>query len=277
MASKKKNRSPFLRVLPVALKVVALCVIALVGLLLLLPAPPDRTGGGVTTIAKRIPKLRDTVDPLRDRSATPKTFRAPAPVVPPPTVSDESSSPRVVKAPAPVEEVVPQAPDTAKIEPPPTPFRKPETERLGAKPVSDSVAPQPQTGETSIARLPVEPPSPEPPAGLRTGLPDRSDIRDWLRSQAWEFLGGVDPQGNILYRFEVWLDAPRDVLKSIKSVTYVYDAPSATPGRRSSENSKNGFRARFGSLSCSKNVTVVVTMTDGRTREAVADGCRALN
>lgn len=108
-------------------------------------------------------------------------------------------------------------------------------------------------------------------------MPSKSDIRDWLRSQAWEFLGGVDAQGNILYRFEVWLEAPPESLSAIKSVSYEYDAPSATPKTRDSDEVKSGFRARFGSLACSKEVTVTVTMTDGRTLEAVADGCRALN
>jgi hypothetical protein len=126
--------------------------------------------------------------------------------------------------------------------------------------------------EIDIARLP-----PEPARGGRVDLPSRSDVREWLKSQAWEFLGGVDEAGNILYRFEVWLDAPANTLGAIKSVSYVYDAPSATPPSRNSDLSDGGFRVRFGGKSCAQKVTVTLTMSDGRSRRAVVDGCRALN
>ena len=124
--------------------------------------------------------------------------------------------------------------------------------------------------------MPAEP-TPEAEPGRRAGLPSKSEIREWVKSQAWEFLGGVDTQGNILYRFEVWLEAPQNVLSSIDSVSYVYDAPSATPKSRESNQVNGGFRARFGSLACAKEITITVTMADGRSSRTVADGCRALN
>jgi hypothetical protein len=124
--------------------------------------------------------------------------------------------------------------------------------------------------------LPAEP-TPEAEPGRRAGLPSKSEIREWVKSQAWEFLGGVDTQGNILYRFEVWLDAPQKVLSSIDSVTYEYDAPSATPKSRESNQVNGGFRARFGAMACSKDITVTLKMTDGSTRRTKVDGCQALN
>mgnify|MGYP000117913635 CR=1 FL=1 len=269
MASKGKGSSAFVRVMPVVLKVVALCAVALVALLLLLPAPPERSGG-VTSIAKHVPTLRDTVNPLgktpdeAERSITPAEPERPVAAETPLPVPPEPEQPAAVALPA------------AESEAPPAPRRKPENKEAPPPAQDGSGAPLPWTGDRDVASVP---PSTQPDTVGESagGLPARADVRDWLRSQAWEFLGGVDPQGNILYRFEVWLDAPAGMLDGVKSVTYVYDAPSATPGERSSDNAKNGFRARFGSLACSKKVTVTLTMADGRTQETVADGCRALN
>lgn len=263
MASKTKARSPFMRVLPVALKVVALCAIALVALLLLLPAPPQRSTGGVTSVAKHVPKLRDTVDPLGRRPDEATNREEQVVVTPPVQTESNTEKPLVIAAPPPANA-------------PPVPLRKPLNDAVVDVAQPDTATSSAGGDEQIVARLPAEPDRAGPIiSGADT--PSRSDIQDWLRSQAWEFLGGVDAQGNILYRFEVWLDAPRNVLDGIKSVSYVYDAPSATPAQRDSDNSKNGFRARFGSLSCSKSVTVVVTMADGSRQQAVADGCRALN
>lgn len=264
VASQTKARSPFMRVLPVALKVIALCVISLVALLLLLPPPPERSDGGVTSVAKHIPHLRDTVNPLGKRPDEATNRNQPVVVT--------SREPQQAEGPRPV--VITAPPDTA--DEPPMPLRKPENDGVtDVAPPGESTS-QPSIDTSEIARLRDEP---ERAGPIISGAdaPSGSDIQDWLRSQAWEFLGGVDPQGNILYRFEVWLDAPRDVLNGIKSVSYLYDAPSATPGERESDDAKSGFRARFGSLSCSKNVTVVVTMADGSSQQAIADGCRALN
>lgn len=125
-------------------------------------------------------------------------------------------------------------------------------------------------------RLP-SPSAPEVAGRQGLGSLSKSEITEWVKSQAWEFLGGVDAKGNILYRFEVWLDAPQKMLSRIDSVTYVYDAPSATPKSRVSNQVIGGFRARFGAMACSKEVTVTLKMTDGSTSSAKADGCRALN
>jgi len=160
---------------------------------------------------------------------------------------------------------------------PPAPVRKPANESAPAP--APELASQRQLkppnrpqAERKVARLPAE----TAPGG-RVVLPSKSDIGGWLKSQAWEFLGGVDAQGNILYRFEVWLDAPPGVLGAIKRVSYDYAAPSATPKTRESDSAQGGFRVRFGGLACAQKVTVEVTMVDGRSRRAVVDGCQALN
>lgn len=292
MAFKKKAGRKIWRGVPVALKVLALCIVALVALLLILPAPPEREQGGTTVIGKYVPPLRDTVDPLAN-SPLPEgdepsvTQEPPRPVVPiPPPVEPEEQSESV----EPAEPIEPSEPEVVRApvveqeqpNPPPDPFRKPENEPPSVPAVTEesetaSEAALPLSQGQDLASLPPAQVPPDAEEGVPAGLPSKADIRNWLRSQAWEFLGGVDPQGNILYRFEVWLDAPPEVLKSIKSVAYEYDAPSATPKSRQVDQPKGGFRARFGSLACSKNVTITVTMADGNTRRTTADGCRALN
>ena len=256
------------RGIPIALKAFILCLTALVALLLLLPPPPDNTSGGVTKVAKHVPQLRDTVDPLSESSREQALLPLPAAPVVPNIPAAEVSKPEIAFVPEKL------------TVPPPMPARKPDH----ALPSGPAPQASPGAGaqtlpweqKREVARLP-ETSAPEAIPGGRSGLPSRSDIREWVHSQAWEFLGGVDAQGNILYRFELWLEAPKDMLNGIKSVSYEYDAPSATPRTRISDEPKNGFRARFGSLACAKEVTVIITMNDGSARRAVVDGCKALN
>lgn len=238
------------RQIPVILKGLALCLIAFFALLLLLPEPPLKDGGGVTAVIRRVPALRDTLNPLAKERSSEKQLPQPAFK----RNAARQIEPKETPAPDPriAAPLQPSAPAT-----PPAPVKKP--------------ARQPPS-ERKVARLPA----PAAPAG-RSALPSKSDIGGWLKSQAWEFIGGVDAQGNILYRFELWLDAPPGVLGDIKQVSYDYDAPSATPKTRSSRKAQGGFRVRFGSMACARKVGVEVTMADGRSRRAVVDGCQALN
>lgn len=258
--SDRKSARASRRLVPTVLKLLALVLVAFVALLILLPQPPEIVTGGNTTVLRRIPDLRDTVDPLARVQAPNEIIVAPSPppvpVIQPPKVKQEvQTAPTPVK-PEPIAPIFKQQISTA-----PAPVAKPVQK---PKPVARP--------KVDIARLP-----PEPTPGRRVGLPSKSEIRDWVKSQAWEFLGGVDEAGNILYRFEVWLEAPSNTLKAIKSVSYVYDAPSATPPSRNSDLSSRGFRVRFGGKSCAQEITVTLTMSDGRSRRAVVDGCRALN
>jgi hypothetical protein len=254
--SDKKTGSASRRRVLIALKLLALVFAAFVALLILLPAPPDIETGGKTMVHRQIPDLRDTHDPLAQVKVPDETIPAisptPVPVLQLPKQEQGTQTALSPPAPAPPAPVV-----QPQFTPPPAP-------KIKLKP---AIRP-----EIDIARLP-----PEPARGGRVDLPSRSDVREWLKSQAWEFLGGVDEAGNILYRFEVWLDAPANTLGAIKSVSYVYDAPSATPPSRNSDLSDGGFRVRFGGKSCAQKVTVTLTMSDGRSRRAVVDGCRALN
>jgi hypothetical protein len=266
VASKDKAGRVHWSGIPVALKVLALSLMALVALLVMLPAPPDNKPGGVTTISRYVPALRDTVDPL---ATDPRVVMGvPEPTPPPQYPSSESIAPEPALTPAP--EAAPSLPV------PPVPVRKPVFDSAATRAPVPETSPEIQIpteqSTQDVARLPSE----STPDGS-VGLPSKSEIRDWVKSQAWEFLGGVDEQGNILYRFEVWLDAPSNVIGAIKTVSYEYDAPSATPKTRESVSSKGGFRARFGALACAKEITITVTMADGRTRRVGADGCQALN
>lgn len=134
------------------------------------------------------------------------------------------------------------------------PERKPAPEPEGA-------APQPTT-----------PPAPEAEA-----LPPAAELEGWIRATALEFAGGVDAQGNILYRFEFWLEAPAEVRRRLVEVAYDYDAPSVQPDRRqSSDKRQDGFRVRFGALSCVGALTLTLTYDDGRSQRITADGCGVL-
>lgn len=266
MKSVKKTGKASRWRIPVALKLLVLVCVAFAALLLLLPQPPEIESGGKTVVTRRVPDLRDTVNPLARPKVVEESIPAP--------------SPAPVQAPLPVPDMPkkPPEPKTVLLPPelaPPEPLRKPQKTIPPDIQSGPEQKPKPQTKpKTDVARLT---PEPAPAPGGRVDLPSKSDIREWLKSQAWEFLGGVDEAGNILYRFEVWLDAPPDTLRAVKSVSYVYDAPSATPPSRDSDTSDGGFRVRFGGMSCAQKVTVKLTMSDGRSRRAVVDGCRALN
>lgn len=108
-------------------------------------------------------------------------------------------------------------------------------------------------------------------------LPSETELGGWIESQAKEFLGGVDEEGNILYRFDVWVSAPPALHNKIKSVAYSYDAPSATPESQESVEPRTQFKVSFGALSCAKEVAVTITLEDGSTRKAVVNGCQILN
>lgn len=131
------------------------------------------------------------------------------------------------------------------------------------------------------ARLPSEttPPQAPPPRPTVEPLtvPSARQLEGWVKSSAREFVGGVDAEGNILYRFDVWLTAPAALAKRIRKVAYVYGGPSATPKSRSSTTRKGGFRVKFGARSCEGPVAVTVTFDTGATRRVSVDGCRILN
>lgn len=115
------------------------------------------------------------------------------------------------------------------------------------------------------------------PAALPSDLPSASELEGWVKSAAQEFVGGVDSQGNILYRFDVWLDAPADKKERIASVDYMYDAPSATPAAQASSDRASGFRVKFGGLTCAQQVSMTVTFNNGDKREARVNGCQILD
>lgn len=279
MAGKRQAGKASRRKIPILIKGLILCAIAVVVLLIMLPAPPDMSSGGVTKISKHVPPLRDTVDPPGQER--PARVVAPAPVEPStPELQpvEPSAAPQPVVIPKAVEPAPQEPPVTAALPEgpqPPVPGRKPGPPEPQGPPAP--LATLPWETPSEVARLPSQSTPDLPPPTQDSAPPSSSEISGWVRSQAWEFLGGVDAQGNILYRFEVWLEAPPGKLDGVKSVSYEYDAPSATPKTRETSEAKSGFRARFGSLACAKEITIVLTMKDGSKQKAVADGCRTLN
>jgi len=160
-------------------------------------------------------------------------------------------------------------------------------------PLTDPFAPPSPQQEAAPSVYPDAPgnfisPTPQAPAEkpadqttkaaeISSGLPTANEIQGWVRSQAREFVGGVDDAGNILYRFDVWLEPPADQKGRVVAVDYAFDGPSAQPATQASKEAETGFRVHFGGLSCARAVAVTVTFDNGETRQAEVDGCRALD
>lgn len=165
--------------------------------------------------------------------------------------------------------------------PAPVPVPSPEQSEASAPPGlvlpwQGDTATKSASEQPRVANLPPEP-EPGSGSGERGVLPSRSDLRGWLRSEAREFVGGVDADGLPLYRFDVWLDAPEDIKSQMRMVSYEYLAPSAQPPVQSSNDPKNGFRVKFGAAACAEKATVSLVMKDGREQKVTVDGCRILN
>ncbi|MDA7947535.1 MAG: hypothetical protein MPJ78_08655, partial [Hyphomicrobiaceae bacterium] len=112
MADKKNAKTARRRRVPFVFKALALCFLAFVALLILLPAPPEIDAGGTTQVARHVPKFRDTVDPIATdtrpvvgifpravtRSVTPNVPAAaqpPARVAPPVPAGAPAAAPQV--------------------------------------------------------------------------------------------------------------------------------------------------------------------------------------
>ncbi|MCG8560086.1 MAG: hypothetical protein MI824_09815 [Hyphomicrobiales bacterium] len=138
--------------------------------------------------------------------------------------------------------------------------------------------------EPEAADKPLPKDGREPVPGVRPGaapepslsLPPQAALKRWLRSQAQEFVGGVDSDGNILYRFDIRLEVPDDLRPKVVEVAYDYGAPSARPRSQASKTAQDGFLVKFGAQSCAGVLKVTVTFEDGRTQEVEADGCSLL-
>jgi len=131
--------------------------------------------------------------------------------------------------------------------------------------------------EGSAERSPDVAALPPGPAPGGSAPPSADELGGWIKAQAREFVGGMDEEGNILYRFDVWLDVPETVKRRIASVDYAFDAPSAKPPSLSSKDGKTGFRVHFGALTCATAVEVKITFDDGAARAVTVDGCEILN
>ncbi|GAB4238344.1 MAG: hypothetical protein Kow0032_24730 [Methyloligellaceae bacterium] len=280
------------------------------------PAQPRSESGGVTTIAKSaaprpaarsamgaakdIPqrpaaqtpppgaKSSETTTPVAAAQEPPKQPGLPEPAIPAAGVGREGPQMREPDvppppSPAPVKPVNPAPEPQASLpEPPPLPVpapappvrKAPEAAAKAKLPwqTGESAAPVPPSASQRVASVPSS-----PPAGERGRLPSRSQLRSWLRSEAREFVGGVDEDGLPLYRFDLWIEAPAEARQQVRKITYEYLAPSAQPPQQSSSDPKNGFRVKFGAAACAEKTVVTLVMKDGRERRVSVDGCRILN
>lgn len=135
---------------------------------------------------------------------------------------------------------------------------------------SKSGAPGEARSPETAALEPDQPPKAVP-------VPSSIPMEGWIRAQAREFVGGVDDAGNMLYRFDVWLQAPAEEKERIATVDYTFDAPSAKPPKQTSKDAESGFRVSFGGLTCATAIEFIVTFADGEKRKAKVDGCEVLN
>jgi hypothetical protein len=186
-----------------------------------------------------------------------------------------------VPAEQPVAESAPAEPPVPARRPPaaPLPERKPATGGAAASVAAPSLLPW-QTASNSEAQAVTAGTTAEQPQDNEASpaqLPSRSELREWVKSTAREFVGGVDAEGMPLYRFDVWLEAPKDVRAHVRKVSYAYLAPSVQPPEQSSDDPENGFRVKFGAAACAEKATVTLTLRDGRERQVDVDGCRILN
>ena len=132
-------------------------------------------------------------------------------------------------------------------------------------------ADRPKSTAPEVVALPPERiPQAEP-------IPSSIEMEGWIKAQAREFVGGMDKDGNMLYRFDVWLKAPAAEKGRIVTVDYTFDAPSAKPPKQSSKDAETGFRVSFGGLTCATAIEFIVTFEDGKRRRAKVDGCEILN
>lgn len=183
---------------------------------------------------------------------------APQPAIPLPSQKRPVSEPKPDLATAPM--------------PLPRPQPRPQSANAPVLPWQQESNAAVNTNDTRLANLP-----PTTAGRVRTSLPSRSELRSWVKSNAREFVGGVDADGMPLYRFDLWLDAPEDLRSQMRTVSYAYLAPSAQPPEQSSSDAKSGFRVKFGAASCAEKATVTLTLVDGRERTVTVDGCRILN
>lgn len=240
------------------------------------------SGGGVSVVEKTLQPRRiagesgTRPEPVAEQQPDPKPQAvspqqaALAPVTIPPANSEADAQPAAPPSPQ-AQPVISQQPA-----PPAAPVSQPEPKSKNAAtpvlPWQQKTTVAGSASETRLASLP-----PETEARIQASLPSRSELRSWVKSNAREFVGGVDADGMPLYRFDVWLEAPSDLRAQVQRVSYAYLAPSAQPAEQSSSDAKSGFRVKFGAASCAEKATVTLTLIDGRERSATVDGCRILN
>lgn len=88
--------------------------------------------------------------------------------------------------------------------------------------------------------------------------------------------GIINPNGNGVYDFSIFVNASDDVLSNIERVTYDFDHPTFKKKHQESSDSKDKFAVRYVGWGCLTNVAVKVYMKDGAKQSIDFDMCQSL-
>ena len=105
-------------------------------------------------------------------------------------------------------------------------------------------------------------------------LPDGTDVKRWIKTKVTEIKGS--DRSRPLYHFELWLEPPKDVKRSLVGVSYAFSSPAIRPQSQSSADRTSGFRINAGGLACADEVTLTLRFADGRSHTVVLDGCNLM-
>jgi hypothetical protein len=121
------------------------------------------------------------------------------------------------------------------------------------------------------------PPDPNPapqarPAKPKGPLPAPAEVASWLKAKATELKS--NERERPLYHLELWLDPPAATKRRIVAVVYAFESPAVMPQSQVSSDQASGFRTGFGSVACADKIMLTLKFDDGRTQQAVVDGCK---
>jgi hypothetical protein len=119
-------------------------------------------------------------------------------------------------------------------------------------------------------------PSIQEPHAVSDPPPSMTDteIRSWIRTKGAEVKG--EDRGRALYHFEIWLEPPTTVRKSLVAVGYDFSSPVVMPQNQMSTDKETGFRVSAGALACPDEISVTLKFAGNATRSVVVDGCKLL-
>jgi hypothetical protein len=88
--------------------------------------------------------------------------------------------------------------------------------------------------------------------------------------------GIINPNGNGVYDFSIFVNASDDVLNNIEKVTYDFNHPTFKKPHQESADSEDKFAVRYVGWGCLTNVAVTVYLKDGTKQSIPFDMCQSL-